>query len=87
MGDAYALCTCPQGSLELAHVLALPSTVTCLSEKMMLHGRIVKLVRALRKGWIKRDRTPKTEEPPSYLLWQDDGMVADRPSSGAAFKQ
>ncbi|KAK9831813.1 hypothetical protein WJX74_010419 [Apatococcus lobatus] len=47
--------------------------------------RIVKLVRALRKGWIKRDRTPKMDEAPAYMLWQDDGMVADRPSSGLAY--
>ena len=40
--------------------------------------RIVKLVRALRKGWIKADRGAPAEEPPAYLLWQDDGLAADK---------
>lgn len=33
--------------------------------------RVVKLVRALRKGWIKREQEP--EKPAAYLLWEDDG--------------
>lgn len=33
--------------------------------------RIVKLVRALRKGWIKREAAP--EKPDTYLIWEDDG--------------
>ena len=33
--------------------------------------RIVKLVRALRKGWIKREAAP--EKPAAYLIWEDDG--------------
>ena len=45
--------------------------------------RIVKLVRALRKGWIKADRGAPAEEPPAYLLWQDDGLAADRTANGA----
>ena len=55
-----------------------------------LHGnlsgrarRIVKLVRALRKGWIKADRGAPADEPPAYLLWQDDGLAADRTANGA----
>ena len=38
--------------------------------------RVVKLVRALRKGWIKRDKAP--EAPTSYLLWADDGLAEVR---------
>lgn len=45
--------------------------------------RIVKLVRALRKGWIKADRGAPPEEPPAYLLWQDDGLVAEKTANGA----
>lgn len=46
-------------------------------------SRIVKLVRAIRKGWIKvaPKKTPEQEEeeraagPPAYLLWADDGLT------------
>ena len=38
--------------------------------------RIVKLVRALRKGWIKREAAP--EKPAAYLIWEDDGAPALR---------
>ncbi len=34
-------------------------------------GRVVKLVRALRKGWISREKKP--EKPQVYLIWEDDG--------------
>ncbi len=44
--------------------------------------RIVKLVRALRKGWIKADRGAPPEEPPAYLLWADDGLVAEITANG-----
>ena len=33
--------------------------------------RVVKLVRAMRKGWLKR--TEPEEAPTTYLMWQDDG--------------
>ena len=36
-------------------------------------GRVVKLVRAMRKGWLKRDDA-KPEKPAAYLLWEDDGV-------------
>ncbi len=44
--------------------------------------RVVKLVRALRKGWIKRDKKQESDEPPAYLLWQDDGMVSEKTANG-----
>ena len=31
----------------------------------------MKLVRALRKGWIKKEQAP--EKPTAYLFWEDDG--------------
>ena len=34
--------------------------------------RVVKLVRALRKGWLKLDRQ-QPEKPEAYLIWEDDG--------------
>ena len=43
--------------------------------------RIVKLVRALRKGWIKREKE-EPKEPEAYLLWADDGIVKDKTTSG-----
>ena len=41
-------------------------------------------MRALRKGWIKADRGAPPEEPPAYLLWADDGLVAEKTANGAA---
>lgn len=41
--------------------------------------RIVKLVRAIRKGWLKvGKRREKRQEPPVYLLWGDDDQVGCR---------
>ena len=45
--------------------------------------RVVKLVRALRKGWIKREADKLPEQAPVYLLWQDDGLAADHTLAGA----
>ena len=44
--------------------------------------RIVKLVRAMRKGWLKRRDEQPPEKRPVYLLWQDDGMAADHTQAG-----
>ena len=46
--------------------------------------RIVKLVRALRKGWIQTTEQRKVthEEPPAYLLWADDGVASDKIANG-----
>lgn len=30
-------------------------------------------MRALRKGWIKREAAP--EKPEAYMLWEDDGAL------------
>ena len=40
-------------------------------------------MRALRKGWIKRDKDKVPEQPPVYMLWQDDGLAADHTMAGA----
>jgi ribosome biogenesis protein ERB1 len=45
--------------------------------------RVVKLVRAMRKGWIKR--TEPEEAPTSYLMWEDDGKVADKQANGLTY--
>lgn len=46
-------------------VLLLPTT-----------NRIVKLVRAIRKGWLKvGKRRQRPQEQPMYLLWGDDDQV------------
>lgn len=44
-------------------------------------------MRALRKGWIKADRGAPPEEPPAYLLWQNDGLVAEKTANGALHHQ
>ncbi|GAX73046.1 hypothetical protein CEUSTIGMA_g499.t1 [Chlamydomonas eustigma] len=36
--------------------------------------KIVKLVRAIRNGWLK-SKEKKPEEPPAYLLWADDNLA------------
>ncbi|KAA6423515.1 MAG: ribosome biogenesis BOP1 protein [Trebouxia sp. A1-2] len=49
--------------------------------------KVVKLVRALRKGWIKRssERNLAVQEPEAYLLWADDGMATDRTATGLSY--
>jgi hypothetical protein len=47
--------------------------------------RIVKLVRALRKGWIKRDRQVAPQEPATYLMWDDDLQTEDKTLAGGLF--
>eukprot|EP00892_Ulva_mutabilis_P006986 jgi/Ulvmu1/465/UM001_0472.1 len=38
--------------------------------------KIVKLVRAMRRGWIKpREQQAEVEAPPVYLMWGEDGNV------------
>ena len=46
--------------------------------------RIVKLVRALRKGWIKTtaERMVSQEEAEAYLLWEDDGLISSKTPHG-----
>ena len=46
------------------------------SRSPLLPRRIVKLVRALRKGWIKKEQAP--EKPTAYLFWEDDGETGGR---------
>ncbi len=43
--------------------------------------RVVKLVRALRKGWIKRGQV-EPEKPTAYLIWEDDGEAHPQRHSG-----
>ena len=46
--------------------------------------RVVKLVRAMRKGWIKRRGEAEAEEPRAYLIWEDDGE-ADSSKGGSGY--
>jgi hypothetical protein len=41
-------------------------------------NRIVKLVRAIRKGWIKTGKAKRAEQqqPQVYLLWGDNDQVS-----------
>ncbi|KAL3697695.1 hypothetical protein R1sor_011771 [Riccia sorocarpa] len=45
--------------------------------------KVVKLVRALRKGWISLEK-PK-EKPKYYMLWGDDLQTADKTANGLAY--
>lgn len=55
-----------------------------LSDVSLRRCRIVKLVRALRKGWIKTtaERRAVQQEPEAYLLWEDDGLISSKTSHG-----
>ncbi len=75
----------PLGSTVHAHCTQCAALASW--ERVKMNGslgacRIVKLVRALRKGWIKADRGAPPEEPPAYLLWADDGLVAEKTANG-----
>ncbi|KAM0906591.1 hypothetical protein ACQ4PT_016717 [Festuca glaucescens] len=50
---------------------------------VMLEHLVVKLVRAIRKGWIKFDK-PK-DEANYYLLWGDDTDTADNKRQGLSY--
>jgi ribosome biogenesis protein ERB1 len=44
----------------------------------------VKLVRAIRKGWLKtEEQKARAEEPPVYLMWGDDGLAGEGASKTA----
>lgn len=47
----------------------------------------MKLVRALRRGWLKlkKDGEDEEQEAPVYLLWADDGRVADKTAAGLTY--
>jgi len=48
--------------------------------------RVVKLVRALRRGWLKKkDDAAKSKETPLYLMWGDDNQVSDKTASGLTY--
>lgn len=46
-------------------------------------SQVVKLVRAIRKGWIKLDK-PK-EKPKFYMIWGDDLQTSDKTANGLAY--
>ncbi|KAI3438768.1 hypothetical protein D9Q98_001186 [Chlorella vulgaris] len=46
--------------------------------------KVVKLVRALRKGWIKRGQV-EPEKPTAYLIWEDDGKTLDKTATGLTY--
>jgi hypothetical protein len=65
-------CSCFPRSLPSLSLTLFTSTPPLLPD--LSPGRIVKLVRAIRQGWLKtKDQAPK--EPPCYLLWADDNMA------------
>ncbi|GAQ87594.1 WD40 repeat nucleolar protein Bop1 [Klebsormidium nitens] len=45
--------------------------------------QVVKIVRAIRKGWISFDKKP--EAPRVYLLWEDDFRTADKTANGLTY--
>lgn len=47
---------------------------------------MVKLVRAIRKGWLKVNKEAEDEqEPKPYLLWAEDGQGSARTAAGLAY--
>lgn len=48
--------------------------------------RVVKLIRAIRKGWLKVSTEEEEEqEPKPYMLWADDGQGSARTAAGLAY--
>lgn len=49
--------------------------------------KVVKLVRALRKGWIKtkEEREAGDTRPETYLLWDDDGRAVEKTAAGLTY--
>lgn len=47
--------------------------------------KVVKLVRAIRKGWLKVGPPPAEEADRPYLMWQDDGQASSRTGTGLAY--
>ncbi|MEW5319093.1 MAG: hypothetical protein WDW38_010263 [Sanguina aurantia] len=48
--------------------------------------KIVKLVRAIRKGWLKTaEQKEKPEAPPVYMLWADDDTGNGKTASGLTY--
>lgn len=57
-----------------------------------LHGsirRIVKLVRAIRKGWLKTNEQKRKarvpDQQPLYLIWADDNQASDKTGVGLSY--
>lgn len=68
----------PMGDCESSRCFA---ALSMACETLMAVCRIVKLVRALRKGWIKRERDI-VKEPEAYLLWGDGGSTMESMATG-----
>ena len=66
----------------LGGIILHTTVVAYVSRGIDPHCRIVKLVRAMRKGWLKKQDDKPPEKPPVYLLWQDDGLAADHTQAG-----
>ena len=47
--------------------------------------RVVRLVRAIRKGWIKLHQEPAKDAEEPYLLWADDGQASDKTPAGLSY--
>lgn len=46
----------------------------------------MKLVRAMRKGWLKRQTKQEAEEePPLYLMWEDDNKISEKTAVGLSY--
>lgn len=74
---------------NLLLTVSLLSSVDAFAPRPSPPPRIIKLVRAIRKGWIKvqpRVAPEERPEPPAYLLWGDDGAVAGGEGQGPAGK-
>jgi ribosome biogenesis protein ERB1 len=55
---------------------------SCFKQKN-LFVQVVKIVRAIRKGWVSFDKKP--EKPRVYLLWEDDFKTADKTANGLTY--
>mmetsp|Transcript_18446 Transcript_18446/g.51668 ORF Transcript_18446/g.51668 Transcript_18446/m.51668 type:complete len:718 (-) Transcript_18446:1514-3667(-) len=71
---------------ELHPVLNLPEPKSRFVRSKWEEKKIVKLVRAMRKGWLKRqDSADNEQEEPLYLMWEEDNKIAEKTAVGLSY--
>lgn len=73
---------------QIHPVLNLPEPKRRFVRSKWEEKKVVKLVRAMRKGWLKRQTKKEgeeEEEAPLYLMWEDDNKVSEKTAVGLSY--
>eukprot|EP00873_Tetraselmis_striata_P035963 jgi/Tetstr1/456227/TSEL_042990.t1 len=71
---------------QIHPVLNLPEPKRRFVRSKWEEKKVVKLVRAMRKGWLKRQTKQEAEEePPLYLMWEDDNKISEKTAVGLSY--